>query len=250
MPHNLTCTECLARLPWYVAGSLAADERSALEQHLASCVDCRREAATWEAITAMLDDKDRRISEERRAGDAWLDLRNRLPAQTPIPVRKYEHEPHRTLEVGLNAHGTGSPHAFRLSSKQLRHPARYLALLVAAVLIVLSVALFGVFGGQLRRGKAAAVTATSTPASCPTSALSATIPADAIIQDISMTSPRDGWAVGWIEIITPQDNVVVKGAVLLHLQNCHWQQVDATSIPAAELASVSMTSTLSWGVII
>ena len=249
MPHNLTCTECRARLPWYVAGSLAADERSALEQHLAGCVDCRREAATWEAIAAMLDDKDRRIAAERHAGDAWLDLRNRLPAQAPFPVGKSEREARRTLQRDPNAHDAVPPHISLVPSKQLRHPARYLALLVAALLIVLSVALFGVFGGQLRRGKATAVTATGTPASCPASALSATIPADAIIQDISMTSPRDGWAVGWIQMMTPQDNVVVKGAVLLHLQNCHWQRVDATSIPAAELASVSMTSaTDGWAV--
>ena len=102
-----------------------------------------------------------------------------------------------------NAHDAVPPHISLVPSKQLRHTARYLALLVAALLIVLSVALFGVFGGQLRRGKAAAVTATSTPASCPASALSATIPADAIIQDISMTSPRDGWAVGWIPDYDP-----------------------------------------------
>jgi hypothetical protein len=56
-----------------------------------------------------------------------------------------------------------------------------------------------------------------------------------------MTSPRDGWAVGWLQESNQQGTAVPKATLLLHFQNCRWQPVDE-SIPNAGLFSVSMSS--------
>ena len=250
-PDDLTCTQCREHLPWYVTGTSSEGEWSAVERHLAGCADCRREAETWGTIATMLGDEESRIPPDTHAGDAWFALRNHLSARTVSPERGSETRQGHLVDPSTNFRGPLSIPAVVVAPPQARHPARRRALVATALLVVLSVALFGFFGEQLRHAKAPAVAAssTSTPAGCAAGTLDATIPPNTILQDISMTSPRDGWAVGWIEIITPQDSVVVKGAVLLHLQNCHWQRVDATSIPAAELVSVSMSSaTDGWAV--
>ncbi len=117
------------------------------------------------------------------------------------------------------------------------------------LIIALLAALFGFFGAKLRHSGSPATspTSTPTPTSCAPGALSATLPADAIIQDISMTSPRSGWAVGWTEMGGP-DSPHAPQSLLMRFQQCQWQPV-AGGIPSAELLSVSMTSaTDGWAV--
>ena len=45
-PHNLAPLHPTATLlPWYLTGTLKESERQAVDEHLASCVDCRAELA-------------------------------------------------------------------------------------------------------------------------------------------------------------------------------------------------------------
>jgi hypothetical protein len=121
-----------------------------------------------------------------------------------------------------------------------------LALPAAIILIALSVGLFGLLGPQLRRHTTpAAATATPTPTSCSASDLRASLPPQSDVQDISMTSPRDGWAVG---SVGAPINATAPHSLILRFQNCQWQSF-GDSIPATELDSVSMTSpTDGWAV--
>jgi hypothetical protein len=74
-PHD----EAEELLPWYATGQLEEADRVRVEDHLASCSDCR-EQLTFE----------RRMVQEFRASDpemdaGWTRLRSRIEAQTPQP---------------------------------------------------------------------------------------------------------------------------------------------------------------------
>lgn len=250
MTPDLTCSECRQRLPWYVAGHLSPDERPTVERHLADCASCRRELATWTAVTSALAESDDCIPPDTHAADAWLALRGRLPQRSPV-------KPSQSREVHLVNYDADPRHsASHLSSVGVpasqpssRH--RPLSALLAAVLLVaLSAALFGLFGAQLRHGKGPAIagaTSTPIPAPCAPSALHASLPANASISDISMTSPRGGWAVGRIGDQSLQDATPPK-TLILRFENCRWQPY-GNSISTATLSSVSMTSpTDGWAV--
>ncbi|MGO8950984.1 MAG: zf-HC2 domain-containing protein [Ktedonobacterales bacterium] len=248
-PDDLTCSACRERLPWYVASCLSLAEGSAVERHLASCADCRREAAAWGAVATTLADEDNRIPPDTYAGDAWLTLRGQLPSRSSLTMSHSRKA--RVTEYDIESRAPASEQATTVPRPPRRPSHRpALALLAAVLLVTLSAALFGYFGVQIRNRHTPAVAtmSTPTPSACASSALEATMPHGALIQDISMTSPRTGWAVGWIQTITQQGTVVPTATVLLQFQNCQWQPVD-DSIAAAELWSVSMVSaTDGWAV--
>ncbi len=249
MPDDLTCSACRERLPWHVAGCLSLAEGSAVERHLAGCAACRRAAAAWGTIATTLADEDNRIPPDSHAADAWLALRDQLPSRSPLTVSQRTKA--GVVEYDTDSRALASQQATSVARPPQRPSHRpALAVLAAVLLVALSAALFGYFGVQLRHGHtpAVATSSTPTPSACPSSALGATIPPNALIQDISMSSPRDGWAVGWIQTITQQGAVVPTATLLLHFQNCQWQPVDV-GIPNAELLSVSMVSaTDGWAV--
>lgn len=245
MTPDLTCAACRERLPWRAADLLAPDDRAAVERHLATCADCQREATLWSGVATALADEERRIPPDARADDAWLALRDRLPRRSPLAVAQRADRRKGSL-VDLNADPTtppSAPSAPSIGGRPPQRPARSALALPAAVLLVaLIVALFGLFGAQLRRGKTSAVTGsgTPTPTSCAPGALRASLPAHATIRDISMTSAREGWAVGWISDGTETQATPPK-TLLMRFEDCQWRPV-GDSIPAAQLLSVSMTS--------
>lgn len=52
-------------LPWYVNGTLAADERAQLEAHLAQCLRCRRELDAQRALQAALASDEPDVAVDR-----------------------------------------------------------------------------------------------------------------------------------------------------------------------------------------
>lgn len=252
MKPELTCLACRERLPEHVADRLTRDEREAVERHLAGCSACRREAALWSATAAALAARDDHIPPDARAEDGWLALRGRLPQRAMVTTLRRTTD---LMDVDADS-STAAPRRIGVEVAQPRRSRRpsdrpsrrpSLALPAVVALVALLAALFGVFGAQLRRGKSSVVTGsgTPTPTACAPSALKATLPANAFVSDLSMTSPRDGWAVG--EIGLPQQ-ATAPSALMLRFQNCQWQPY-GSSIPAAELFGVSMVSaTDGWAV--
>ncbi len=58
----MTCRHELAELlPLYAAGTLADDERRALDAHLAGCAACREELAFWQQVGAAVTAEDRAL---------------------------------------------------------------------------------------------------------------------------------------------------------------------------------------------
>ncbi|HET9111389.1 MAG TPA: zf-HC2 domain-containing protein [Ktedonobacterales bacterium] len=248
MKPELTCLACRERLPEHVADHLAWDEREAVERHLAGCSACRREAALWSATAAALAAQDSRIPPDTRAEGGWLALRDLLPQRAMVTAQRRKADlmefdvDSPTVDTRRAGATVADPRPPRRTS---RRPS--LALPAVVALVALLAALFGVFGAQLRRGTSSAVTGsgTPTPTACAPSALKATLPANAFISDISMTSPRDGWAVG--QIGSPQQ-ANAPHTLMMRFQNCQWQPYGDT-FPAAELFGVSMVSaTDGWAV--
>ena len=54
----MKCERCLARLPEYVGRSVDDATRRAIESHLASCVDCRRELGEWRTLQTAIERVD------------------------------------------------------------------------------------------------------------------------------------------------------------------------------------------------
>jgi hypothetical protein len=51
----MNCTTARGHLPLYIYGDLEAEARKPLEEHLAGCESCRREAAALKGVTRLLD---------------------------------------------------------------------------------------------------------------------------------------------------------------------------------------------------
>lgn len=243
MTPEMTCSACRELLPWQTAGQLTPIERAAVERHVASCPDCQREASLWSAVAQALADDERAIPPDDDANVAWQALRDRLDPSAPFAVAQ-----RRSISLAeanaapISALVTPTPTP---TPRRFRRPA--LAAPAAVILVALIAALFAGFGVRLRQSRTPAVSATATPAACASSALRATIPAHGLLRELSMTSPRAGWAAG--VIMTGSDPMTATyQTLLLGFQNCQWAPVGA-SIASAELDSISMASaTDGWAV--
>jgi hypothetical protein len=79
---------------------------------------------------------------------------------------------------------------------------------------------------------------------CPASATSATIPKDAYLSDMALTSPTEGWAVG----ARQNDAGAPKEGLILQFHQCRWRPV-ALDLPNIMLSHISMDSpTDGWAV--
>lgn len=67
-------------LPFYVNGTLPADERSEFENHLASCPDCRCELVEWEALAAAVREEPEETPDPARV---WAGFRRRVEPKAP-----------------------------------------------------------------------------------------------------------------------------------------------------------------------
>jgi|GEM_PF-1890238 hypothetical protein len=247
MTPDVTCSWCREHLPWYANGQLAPEERARIDRHLATCVACQQEFALWRAITGTLEDADRALPVDTAAEATWAALRTRLPGQRLLITTRDAHTRERADDLVENrqsnqsSYSTHPTHRSRpvISGKPPRRRS-LLAVGAFALVIALSVAVFGVIGPQLRghRGAGPQAKTTATPAPCATSQLKAHLPQYGSVRSISMVSARDGWAVG--DIWNPNGTTAPR-TLILHFQDCQWTPI-ASSIPTAELNQISMVS--------
>ncbi len=80
----MTHDEILARLDARADGTLPADERAEVDQHLAGCPTCRREAEGLGALLAEARALPRSLAPER---DLWGGIEGRLAPRAPAVVR-------------------------------------------------------------------------------------------------------------------------------------------------------------------
>jgi hypothetical protein len=239
MTSNISCASCRELLPWYVAETLTPADRTAVEAHLAGCADCQREVAFWRAVGETLEAVTPEPSVSLPEAESWRAIQRKIALAPILPLAARNHaKKERPLmsERELNL-PPAEPAPIKSSSSGSAQRWPYVALVAAVIIIGLAATIFGVFGPQLRQ-----VHNAKRAAGCTPSAMQANIPANATLDDISLDSPTDGWAVG--EITKPHGNTAdpaSSGSLLLHYQNCVWKEA-APSVPGVVYQSIVMNS--------
>lgn len=238
MKPEMTCAQCRELIPRYGSGLLLDAQRDAVTRHVAGCEECRRELAFWSAVGEALAASDAAPPIPVDQARVWGSVRAALAVEQNGSA-------HHHLERGrrMTTHTpTRSPTrvAGMPPAPSRRRPIAALA--AFALIVVLSVALFGVVAPRLRHGTpqiGRGPRATATPATCAPSQLSASLPANAELFSISMVSARDGWAVG--QVFDPFHSATAPLTLMLHLVGCHWEPA-GPSITGAMLTAVTMIS--------
>lgn len=238
------CARCRERLPWFAAGILSHTERAEIEQHIAGCDACLREAALWREVGPALRSILASPPSDTGEDEAWRELRARLPRRRTVTTMTRK----ESIEMSTpDPPPTGAP----TSDSSRISPRRPLLALTAFVLIVaLSATLFAVLGSRVHPGRtsvAATITVAATPAttvptvtSCAPGQITAHLPPHADLLDVSMVSATDGWATG--QIWDPKDQPdSLPQTLIAHLVNCQWSAV-GKSILSAALTNIVMTA--------
>lgn len=237
MTANISCASCRDLAPWYVAGTLTADERAAVAAHLAGCADCQRELTFWRAVDETLEEATPQSPALESEAESWRAIQRQIALARPLPLAAQNHaKKERPLmsERELNLPPAEPAPARSSSGATQRWP--YFALVAAVIITALAATLFGVLGPRLRQANAP-----KHVTGCAPGAIKAALPANAILDGISMDSPTDGWAVG--EIPGPNGNPESpsSSSLLLHYQNCAWK-VATPSVPGVVYQSIVMNS--------
>lgn len=249
MMEKEVCAACRERLAWYLADRLAAAERTAIEEHLATCARCRQELAHWREIQGALLQEDQRIPPDLRAVQGWENLRTRLPAQPRrVGKQRGERTPGERVLLEYYAqdntnHVAGIPRAEE-PPKRSRLPVPRLAWLpavaVTLVIILVSVLLFNRLSPGMRKSVASGAMALLPVSSTPpltTHFLSSAERLSRIqINAIQMLSADDGWAVG-----TKWESSSLTESAIFHYDGGRWVPV-SDAFPNVDLLSLSMIS--------
>lgn len=133
-------------LAGYVLGALDPGEAAAFEAHLATCLECRQELAELEGIPALLEQ-----------ATPPVELPPDLRARTFAAIERAAAE----AEAGTAARAPGEvPERARATERRPRRPARWLAVALAAAVVLAAVL---VVGGNLLRPSAGTAFALSPP---------------------------------------------------------------------------------------
>lgn len=241
MRPELTCAQCRELIPRYRAGQLPDAQRDAVARHVAGCDECRRELAFWSAVGDALAASDASQPIPVDQARVWSGVRAALASQRGGLAHQNRERGNRTNTQTPTPPTTPPPSrvAGMPPAPSRRRPIA--AAFAFALIVVLSVALFGVVAPRLRHSTPQighGPHATATPAACPPSQLRQSLPANASLSAISMVSARDGWAVG--QILDLSHPATAPQGLIMHFQSCEWRQAEI--IPAAALTAVAMAS--------
>lgn len=262
MTQELSCGECRDNLLEFTAGVLAEPVREAVEQHLASCDDCQRERAFWEALGGGMRERRRRVPIDGGEARGWALLsaahaaeRASVGTKGVHAMETFEHEAGGAtdtvgvagtmedivpLEAGAEGGGrsTTAPRRRGLRLWQAAMPA-----VAALLLVALGVALFGPLRPGQQRGQQ------QQRATCSANQISAAeIPvhfdagwgeAAFRVTDFKMVSPDEGWMIG--SDYSPLQPGEAQHAVIWHYALCRWTPVTEPT-PHLPLHSLTMVS--------
>ncbi len=234
MTPDFSCKRCQDCLPWYVADTLANDERAAMERHLATCTRCRDALEAWREVGAALHRADDHIPLDTASVATWAHITHRLEAHTARTYKVDERTPMSLQDT--NTPNTSTPASVSPAARPHTRIHSLISLIAAVALIAFSASIFSHFAA---RGNVHGSKVTVPPhAACAPSQATANLPAHTLLTAISPVGTDDGWAVG--RVWDPQATTP-PATLILRLQHCHWAPV-GTPIPAAELFSVSMAT--------
>ncbi len=247
-PHEYTCEDTREALAAYVAGSLPTGEAREIERHVAQCAGCAAELAQWRRISALAR-QDYGPEPTPSFEVAWEQLHTRLtPQQAIAPQHREPWQDQRRLhEVQLDeitraptaAPTTGVAHARKPARRggQMKYMRSFAAVAAVLALAIISAAIFSALAYQRSAGNHGG---RQTAAGCSAGNITAQLPQNTNLDDLAMTSPTDGWAVGYT--ITP---ATVDEPLILRYHSCKWAPISTPALNGLDniaLNSISLVS--------
>jgi anti-sigma factor RsiW len=240
----------------FAEGALPPDEMRAIAAHVAGCDECAERVAAYAEVDSLVRAAPAPIPPASlRAGlyarigaETWQASGRQLAADREATAREIETKAFPVADT-TSSIPSSPANPSRLSLPPIPSIARWGGA-VAAALIVALLASVLITLGQSRNGANTLTRPTATiqpqptatvlpqPA-CAPNQLQANLPARTLLNDLAMTSPGTGWAVG--ATADSVSNTPTYHSLILRLSDCKWSPFGA-SLPNATLASLAMVS--------
>jgi virginiamycin B lyase len=186
MNSDLTCRRCRDALLEFTAGTLSAADRQAVERHLASCAECRRERDAWLALGGAIRERGQRVPADDGFASGLVRLRAALALETvesangflplagenlsDLSVEPVERDPRGSDRRAATT--TADPDRLVTLGATRRRP--YEAIAATLAIILIAALVFGSLAARLRAGPGDTGLATPTTATTPTTVPTAT----------------------------------------------------------------------------
>jgi len=237
----------------FAEGALPPDETRVIAAHVARCDECAERVAAYAEVDSLVRAAPapappaalRAGLFERIVAESGQSSEGHLVADKGLTVREIEPSEFPTTVAPMNPPASTRPSQLTLPA--IPAIARWGGA-VAAALIVALLASVLITLGQSRSGANTMPRPTATippqPTAPPQNAcapnqLQANLPARTLLNDLAMTSPGTGWAVG--AIADSDSSTTTYHSLILRLSDCRWEPFGA-SLPNATLASLAMAT--------
>jgi anti-sigma factor RsiW len=252
MSVDITCAECVERLPEYVSGLGDADERERIERHIQTCDRCRAQLTLWRAIGEAMEQDIATVPPDTREVEGWSRLVAQLPARhakaaatsiAPVSGEQHMRRDHlRTIELDEDtAHYPDQGLLLPPVSRPARRWMAPVGVIAALLIIALGATLFASHASRR-----------SVPAPGGSTPIAANVqPGPPLPQGVTMTrvtlaAPGEYWATGFVkDQATGQEDT----GVILRFSGGKWTQVgdllQSGHVDGIEM--VSPTEGWAWG---
>jgi len=245
----------------FAEGALSLAEAHAVAEHVAGCGECAARLAAYAEVDALVGAaplpmppaslraglyarigaaETRQASQRHLATEVELTVREIEPIKSPDESSVFS-----TVDTLRNAAPSTAPSRIpsQPSLRVIPAIARWGGVVAATLIVALLASVF-ITLGRSRSGTGTSTTshpiATVLPQpACAPDKIQASLPGHTLLNDLAMTSPGTGWAVG----ATPDtlSTTTTYHSLILRLSDCRWAPFGA-SLPNATLGSLAMVS--------
>jgi putative zinc finger protein len=232
----------------FAEGALSLAEAHAVAEHIAGCDECAARLAAYAEVDALIGaaplpmpPASLRAGLYARIGAAETRQASNGHLATEVELTVREIEPTEFNTVDTPRDPGASTHPSRFAPSSIPAIARWGGAVAAALIVALLASVLFTLG-QSRNGKSVVSRPTATvlpqPA-CAPDKIQASLPDHTLLNDLAMTSPGTGWAVG----ATPDtlSTTTTYHSLILRLSDCRWEPFGA-GLPNAQLQSLAMAS--------
>lgn len=213
----------------YHAGALPPEDAARVERHLRACAACREKS---EALAIY------QIIRSAPAPTVGPELRQRLYTRIASASEASEARGESSRAARLaSREGRDVGRPSRARPRRLHLGGAWVSGAVAVLIVALLVSGFWALPHLRQQNHASKKVVAKITTACPASATSATLPANAVLNDMALTSSTEGWAVGALE----DDQGNTTQGLIMRYSACHWASI-ALDLPGVMLTSLSMDS--------
>ncbi len=241
----------------FAEGALPPNEMRSIAAHVAGCDECAERVAAYADVDELVRAAPAPIPPAALRADLYARIgaagarqasNGHLATEVELTVREIEPSKIPSADTPENLSVSSHP-STRPTISAIPSIARWGGAVAAALIVALLASVF-ITLGQSRNGKSVVTRPTATIAIQPTATvlpqpacapnqLQANLPPRTLLNDLAMTSPGTGWAVG--ATADSVSDVPTYHSLILRLSDCKWEPFGA-SLPNATLASLAMVS--------